>query len=212
MDATEITIYVVLVGAGMAATVQVLAARRARSLVARARDEDEAQAAIARDRLAEAERHWSELVRELLGGLERGGRFPQVEADRAARFRSFAILREAARIAAADGRPATFGTRDAEEATARCDERAAAARALVAPLRRAHELWSADIVAVGIPAGPAGDQVQLLSDRLESLALEGGDLNLFLWAAAARINKARVIARAPALRAGSPEGMPRARA
>jgi hypothetical protein len=134
-----------------------------------------------------------------------------VPEDQAQRYRSFAVLREASRIASADGRD-RFTPRDTEVAAARCDERVETARALLPSLRRAHELWSADIQAVGLAGGPAAAQVHELTDRMEGLALDGGDLNLYLWAAAARVHKARVIGRAHAIRTGSRGGPPRAEA
>jgi hypothetical protein len=216
MDATEITIYAVLMGTGLVAMASTVR-ERLRRRDARERAEAVAAAAAARrtgirQQLADGERHWGTLVEELLGTLERRGSFPQVPDDQARRYRSFATLREAARLAAADGREREdFTSRDVEAATARCAERADAARALVPSLRRAHELWSADIVATGVPGGPAEANAQSLSDQLEHLALDGGDLNLFLWAAAARLHKARVIARATR-HSGHGKGLPRAQA
>lgn len=214
MDATEIVIYVVLTGAGLLAMASAFRERhRRRGLAERAGSVAAAEArraGVARQ-LAESERHWTGLVGELLGSLERGGGFPQVPEDQARRYRSFAVLREASRVAAADGRAREdLGSRDAEIAGARCAERAAAARAMVPALRRAHELWSADIVATGAPGGPAEAHAAAISDQLEHLALDGGDLNLFLWAAAARLHKARVIARG--IRHGAGGGRPEATA
>ncbi|HET8732148.1 MAG TPA: hypothetical protein VFM45_00090, partial [Anaeromyxobacteraceae bacterium] len=168
MDATEIAIYVALTGSGLLAVGSALRERRRR------REEEARAAAVAAAaatrragigrQLADGERHWNGLVEQLLGSLENRGTFPQVPDDQARRYRSFAILREAARLAAADGREREdFTSRDAEAATARCAERTEGARALVPALRRAHELWSADIVATGAPGGPAEANAQALS-------------------------------------------------
>lgn len=212
MDSTEMTIYVVLLAAGTYAAGRFLSGRGERWLAVRERGGRPAGAGEGgAERLSEAEGHWTGLIHELLGSLEREGRFPQVPADQARRYRTFVVLRDAARIAKEDGRERVT-PRDAEVAAARCDERVEAARGLLPSLRRAHELWAADILAVGLAGGPAALQVHALTDQMEGLALDGGDLNLYLWAAAARVHKARVITRATAARTGLSSGPTQARA
>jgi hypothetical protein len=134
-------------------------------------------------RMQSADAAWAARMDEILATRTPDAPPVRMLDEEEANFFQFASAKQAIKIAQAAGRPGIRYTPD-DLAAGRsiCEQKSAAARALIPELKQAHELWSAEIHRTGELVCPAGDKVQALSQQVEDLAFDGGSFNVFVWA------------------------------